>query len=152
MIILFFGQPASGKTTLADAFVDEMNIRSPFHDFIRVDGDKWRDLSKNKDYSKEGRILNLKSAFTMAKFLDNQGFTPVLSFVTPYEELRKYLSDGNEVRMIHLEYNIERGRSEYFANDFEKTKQLCLELNTSENNIGYCLDKCIDYCFKYKAL
>jgi adenylylsulfate kinase-like enzyme len=77
MIILFFGQPASGKTTLADAFVDEMNIRSPFNDFIRVDGDVWRDLSKNKDYSKEGRVLNLKSAFTMAKFLDKQGFTPV---------------------------------------------------------------------------
>jgi adenylylsulfate kinase len=152
MIILFFGQPASGKTTLADAFVDEMNIRSPFNDFIRVDGDVWRDLSKNKDYSKEGRVLNLKSAFTMAKFLDNQGFTPVLSFVTPYEELRKYLLEGNEVRLIHLEYNNERGRSDYFANDFEKTKQLCLELNTSENNIGYCVDKCIDYCFKYKAL
>ena len=89
MIILFFGQPASGKTTLAEKYIDsviEINITDKF---IHIDGDKWRVITSNVNYSKEGRLSNLKSAFDMAIFLEQEGFTPILSFVTPYSELRK---------------------------------------------------------------
>jgi GTPase SAR1 family protein len=148
MIILFFGQPASGKTTLADKFFDIVSNEKQLKNTIRIDGDAWRDLCKNKDYSKEGRIANLISAFTTAKFLDNNGFTPILSFVTPYEELRQYLMDGNEVLLIHLNYLHlvqDRGRSMNFAKDFEKTNFECLKLNTSLLNVDECIDKCIEY-------
>ena len=148
MIILFFGQPASGKTTLADKFFDIVSDENKLKNPIRIDGDAWRDLCKNKDYSKEGRIANLISAFTTAKFLDNNGFTPILSFVTPYEELRQYLMDGNEVLLIHLNYLHlvqDRGRSMNFAKDFEKTNFECLKLNTSLLNVDECIDKCIEY-------
>ena len=92
MVVLFFGQPASGKTTIADFFVDTIQKEGDyFYDFIRIDGDKWRDITKNKDYSKEGRERNLKGAFDMAIYLETQDFIPVLSFVTPYEDMRKYL-------------------------------------------------------------
>lgn len=148
MIILFFGQPASGKTTLADKFFDVVGSEKQLNNMIRIDGDVWRDLCKNKDYSKEGRIANLMSAFTTAKFLDNNGFNPVLSFVTPYEELRQYLMDGNEVLLIHLNYLHlveDRGRNMNFAKDFEKTNSECLKLNTSLLNVDMCVDKCIEY-------
>jgi adenylylsulfate kinase len=150
MIILFFGQPASGKTTLADSYVEE-TYRGSMQDYIRVDGDAWRDLTKNKDYSREGRIANLKSAFTMARFLDNENFTPVLSFVCPYEELRSYLSQENNLVQIYLEYNEERGRNEYFAKDFEEPKGDCLKLNTSVLTISECVDKVKQYILNHRA-
>ena len=40
MIILFFGQPASGKTTIADLFCEKIqNEGDYFYDFVRIDGD-----------------------------------------------------------------------------------------------------------------
>ena len=91
MIVLLYGQPASGKTTIADAFIEDKQICDFFWNFIRIDGDKWRDVTQNKDYSKEGRVKNLKGAFDMALYLEKEGYTPILSFVTPYQELRNYL-------------------------------------------------------------
>jgi adenylylsulfate kinase len=141
MVVLFYGQPASGKTTLADALI-------PFFppNTVRIDGDVWRDITKNKDYSKEGRMRNLKGAFDMAILLERNGFISLMSFVTPYEELRQYLCDNsNEFIEIYLSYKGDRGRTNYFANDFEKPKIECLQIDTSENSIDECLSKVIDY-------
>lgn len=144
MIILFYGQPASGKTTLAQAFIKEMS--DSWDDFIHIDGDEWRSICKNTNYSREGRIANLECAFNMAKFLEFQGFTPVLSFVAPYKEMRNKLREsGQLVIEIYLQYEGDRGRSNYFAKDFEESDTDCLKLNTSENTIDYCLNKVIEY-------
>lgn len=141
MIVLFFGQPASGKTTLADAFISALKDSEDYR-FVRIDGDKWRDLTQNRDYTKEGRIANLTSAFNMAKYLDNEGFTPVLSFVTPYKSLRDLLQNGNKCQMVHLHYLQmidDRGRSNLFAKDFE-IPQDCLSINTSLTDIVASLE------------
>ena len=87
MIILLYGQPASGKTTLSNELMRIYDNQ----DAIQIDGDKWRDVTKNKDYSKEGRNRNLKGAFDMALYLEKDDYVPILSFVTPYTELRNYL-------------------------------------------------------------
>jgi adenylate kinase family enzyme len=47
MIVLLYGQPASGKTTLADAYV--LKHWEKHLGIIRIDGDKWRYVKKNKD-------------------------------------------------------------------------------------------------------
>jgi adenylylsulfate kinase len=148
MIILFYGQPASGKTTLADALVNQSNEynKNYWDNFIRIDGDKWRDVTNNKDYSKEGRLANLKGAFNMALYLELEGFTPVLSFVTPYEELRQYLqSKSKNLIQIYLNYNSDRGRNMNFSNEFEIPKTNCLHLNTSDLDISNCLIKINKY-------
>ena len=49
MIILLFGQPASGKTTLADKIHKDLHIINGLIT-MRIDGAKWRDVTKNKDY------------------------------------------------------------------------------------------------------
>jgi adenylylsulfate kinase len=141
MIVLFFGQPASGKTTLAQAFIKERVSCK----YVHIDGDKWRDITKNKDYSKEGRLRNLKGAFDMAIYLEKEGFTPILSFVTPYQELRNYLLQNSaNLFQIYLSCNLDRGRNI----DFEEPNQNCLHIDTSETNVNDCVGKIIDYISK----
>lgn len=145
MIVLFFGQPASGKTTLAQAYIKETISCK----YVHIDGDKWRDITKNKDYSKEGRMRNLKGAFDMAIYLEKEGFTPILSFVTPYQELRNYLlQNASNFHQIYLTYNLDRGRNMNFAIDFEEPTQNCLHIDTSEISIYDCVGKVIDYISK----
>ena len=145
MIVLFYGQPASGKTTLADALHEKIWDKS-MYGTVRIDGDKWREITKNKDYSKEGRLRNLKGAFDMALYLEKEGYIGIISFVTPYEELRQYLKDNcKQLIEIYLEYNEDRGRNMNFAKDFEIPTTECLRMNTSELSIDECIDKVINY-------
>jgi len=146
MIILLYGQPASGKTTLSN------KLKSTFTNdkIIQIDGDKWRDVTKNKDYSKEGRFRNLKGAFDMAIYLEKEGYTPILSFVTPYDELRKYLHDNcSELHEIYLFYSEDRGRNMNFASDFEaQNSRKYLALNTSILEVDDCVGEIINYIKK----
>jgi GTPase SAR1 family protein len=149
MTILFFGQPASGKTTLASSYIDHFGVIANIERYIHIDGDIWRSITNNVNYSKEGRMMNLKSAFDMAIFLEQQGFTPILSFVAPYEEIRKYLSDkSNNCIQIFLQYDGGRGRDMNFAKDFEVSNGEVLKLNTSLHSIEDCLIKINDYVAK----
>jgi adenylylsulfate kinase len=150
MIILLYGQPASGKTTLSNKLKTEFKEDK----IIQIDGDKWRDVTKNKDYSKEGRLRNLKGAFDMAIYLEKSGYTPILSFVTPYEDLRKYLYDNaTKLYQIYLSYNNQeddRGRNMNFANDFEEPSHNIsyLALNTSNLSIEDCVGEIINFINK----
>jgi len=130
MIILLFGQPASGKTTLANELVKRLETS------INIDGDKWREITKNKDYSKEGRLKNLKGAFDMALYLEKDGYLPILSFVTPYQELRDYLKFNAEALIqVHLCYEGDRGRNDRFAADFELPDNEIVTIDTSKLSI-----------------
>lgn len=161
MIILFFGQPASGKTTLANAY-NKQQLKEyvvPYQPdnserdmrFTMIDGDRWRDITQNKDYSKEGRLRNLKGAFDMALYLEKEGYTPILSFVTPYEELRQHLqNNAQELVQIYLEYNEDRGRNKNFASDFELPSGEYLHLNTSLLTIDECVNKVKEKMLKKK--
>lgn len=145
MIILFYGQPASGKTTLADKYV------SVYGDFktVRIDGDKWREITNNQNYSKKGRIDNLKGAFNMALYLEKEGYTPILSFITPYEELRKHLKYNAEKYVsIYLFYDEDRGRNSYFVDDFDNASEDSLRINTSFFTIEECISKIDNYVSK----
>ena len=153
MILLFFGQPASGKTTLAREYIKESYLawksnltNNCIPTYIHLDGDEWRDITKNVDYSKEGRIRNLKGAFDMALYLEKKGFIPVLSFVAPYEELRQYLYENSKsLVQIYLRYNEDRGRTQFFAKDFEEPLGSCLTISTSLLTINECLAKIQNY-------
>lgn len=148
MVILFFGQPASGKTTLANALYDDVWADS-LCAAVKIDGDRWRDVTKNKDYSKEGRMRNLKGAFDMALYLEKDDYIPILSFVTPYEELRTYLRENaKNLIEIYLEYSGDRGRNQNFATDFEKPTGKYLSIDTSAEDIETSLDKVMQYIFE----
>ena len=81
MIVVLFGQPNSGKTTLA----------KKLKGFTYLDGDELRELYHNKDFSYEGRLRNLNRASDIALFLHSRGEDVCLSLVYPYREAREYL-------------------------------------------------------------
>jgi len=131
MIIVLFGQPHSGKSTLA-AELDAHNI----------DGDKLRELFSNKDYSREGRIKNLNRASDIAHYLNSVGEPVVLSLVYPYKEARDYLNSlTNDILWVYLTYSGERGRENFHVKDFDAPDEedvLCLD--TSKLSIEECVN------------
>lgn len=153
MIILLFGQPASGKTTIAKTLNGYITEKIKFgigNDFVSgmniiIDGDEWRKVTQNKDYSREGRMNNLKGAFDTALFLENAGFMVTISMVAPYQSMRDYLKErAEELVQVHLTYNEDRGRNEYAVADFElPTDESVLELNTSALSVYQCVNRVI---------
>lgn len=143
MIIALFGQPHCGKSTLANILTAKLPADN-------IDGDDLRELFKNKDYSKEGRIKNLNRASDIAHFLNNKnkGYVHVaLSLVYPYKEAREYLNSlTDDVVWIYLTYEGERGREKFHVQDFEiPTDERILHLDTSTLSVDECIDKIISY-------
>jgi adenylylsulfate kinase len=144
MIIVLFGQPCSGKSTLANILTAKLPADN-------IDGDDLRELFVNKDYSREGRIKNLNRASDIAHFLNhkNKGYVHVvLSLVYPYKEARDYLRSLNpEVKFVYLHYAGERGRENFHVKDFELdlSEEEVLTLNTSRHSEEECIKQIISY-------
>ncbi len=144
MILVIFGQPGSGKTTLAQKFVKE--------NFHHIDGDTLRDIFKNKDYSKEGRIKNLNRASDIAVYLNSVHSNVVLSLVYPYEECREYLSNlSKKVKWVYLMYDEDRGKDQFKVADFElpHMDDVDIIINTSNTSIHQSVDKIKSICKIY---
>lgn len=129
MIIVLFGQPHSGKSTLANNFF--------FLDSINIDGDKLREVFSNKDFSREGRIKNLNRASDIATFLNSVNKNAVVSLVYPYKEARDYLNSlCQNVIWVYLHYDGDRGRENFHVSDFEPPiEEDVLSINTTKTNI-----------------
>lgn len=138
MVIVLFGQPNSGKTTLSECLKKHI-------DFVSIDGDNLRDVFKNKDFSKQGRLRNLERASDIATYLDSLRIHVVCSLVYPYKESRDYLRNlvpGS--KWIFLNYEGQRGRENFHVDDFEiPDGEDVLSLNTSEINVDECVTKII---------
>ena len=137
MITVLFGQPCSGKTTLAN------KLAADFY----IDGDHLRNMFKNKDYSKQGRINNLNKASDIATYLHYNGNDVVLSLVYPYQEARNYLNSlVDNVKWIYLTYELDRGREQFHVNDFDyPAEDEALYLNTE----WLMEEECIEEIKKY---
>ena len=81
------GQPASGKTTLANLLMAE--LKNDKNTYFNIDGDDLRDLFQNKDYSREGREANIRLGMSIAAYLINKKCIPIISLVSPYLFLRE---------------------------------------------------------------
>ena len=141
MIIVLFGQPHSGKTTLSERLEFE-NLYD-----IHIDGDKLREVFNNKDFSKEGRLRNLQKASDIAAFLNGMSYDVVMSVVYPYKEARDYLNNlVPNVKWIYLTYTNPRGREDFHVADFEEPElENFMQINTDNQSIEETLEKIEKY-------
>lgn len=142
MIIVLFGQPNCGKTTLAEQLAKHLA------DSELIDGDRFRELFKNTDYSKEGRITNLKKACDIAFYLHQNKLKSniILSMVFPYLEVREYLRSLHpKTYFFFLTYEEPRGREGYHVQDFDLPleEENVITLNTDEDSIEESTNKII---------
>tara|TARA_B100001175_G_C19360728_1_gene566980 strand:- start:363 stop:827 length:465 start_codon:yes stop_codon:yes gene_type:complete len=145
MILWFTGQPGSGKTTLAKALIKKAIEDRPDVKIINIDGDDLRSISKNKDYSKEGRIKNISTAISIIRFLANKNYICVVSIVAPYKFLRDELKEEFSFLEIYLHTTEIRGRENFFAKDYEvPTDPKHLAIDTGKLTIKESLDEILD--------
>ena len=135
MIFWFTGQPGSGKTTLGKALLDKLN------DAFHIDGDDLRGLSANVDFSEQGRISNIRTAQSIAMYLDNKGKDVVVSVVAPYKWLREEFKERHNVNEIYVHTTEIRGREHYFAEDYEKPEESFLDIDTTDVAVEECISK-----------
>ena len=142
MIFWFTGQPGSGKTTLGKALIERLD------DVFHIDGDDLRSLSANVDYSELGRITNIRTAQSIAMFLDNRGKNVVVSVIAPYKWLREEFKGRHKVNEIYLHTSEIRGREHYFVENYEAPTSNFLDLDTTNLSIEDSLKRILEY-FNY---
>jgi adenylylsulfate kinase-like enzyme len=144
MIVILFGQPHSGKTTLAKELGESFDPDTTHY----IDGDQLRYIFQNKDFSKEGRLKNLQKASDIAAYLNWTGKDVLVSVVYPYKEARDYLNSlSSDVKWVYLRYEEERGRESFHVKDFEFPflDEKVLQLNTSKLSVEECLEQINNY-------
>jgi len=135
MIVVLFGQPHSGKSTLANLLMRKIPAEN-------IDGDFLRKIFQNKNYSRESRIINLNRASDIAHYINETTEKHViLSLVYPYQEARNYLNSlTSDVVWIYLSYSGERGRENFHVTDFDiPIEENVLSLDTSMLSIDECM-------------
>lgn len=128
------GQPASGKTTLANLLIDHFKKNHKENDFFNIDGDDLRDLFQNKDYSRKGRFANIRLGMSIAAYLINKNKIPIISLVSPYRELREEFKDKYKVLEVYLFTTEIRGRENFFVKDYEKPLENFIKIDTTHQS------------------
>jgi len=83
----FTGLPCSGKSAIADKVADILRGRGLRAE--RLDGDIVRqDLTRDLGFSKKDRDENIRRVTFVAKLLSRNGVAVLLSFISPYREMR----------------------------------------------------------------
>lgn len=134
MIYWFTGQPAHGKTTIANLLVNYLRLNgvSVFH----VDGDHLRDLTLNKDYSRTGRLDNVRGAQKISHYLHNEGYTVVVSLVSPYRNQREELKTmiGDDIVEFYVTTDLPRERDHFKVEDYESPLDTFVLIDTTVDN------------------
>jgi adenylylsulfate kinase len=139
MIYWFTGQPGSGKTTLALAVQKELRRRG--HAVVFLDGDTFRIITLNKDYSTDGRLKNIRAAQLLAAKIHEDGVWVVASFVSPYRDLREEFKQRPEVREIYVHTSETRGRENYFVEGYEPPLENFVDIDTTGADVGECVQR-----------
>jgi len=118
MIYWFYGQPGSGKTTIAKLLKEHLEYGQVTKPVIHIDGDVMRDVFQNTDYSEVGRKNNMRKVTTIARFLYTQDYHVIISVVGPYKDVRDELIDLSP-RSFYMFTNEIRGREHYHTDSME---------------------------------
>ena len=129
MIYVLYGQPGAGKTTLSKLLCTHIHHQPTGNEAVVIDGDRFRKIFKQTDYSPKGRENNIRAANTVATYISQVNTVDViLALVNPYERLRAELRANNsqvleillesdrDLRRDHHVENFEVGSPEHIIN------------------------------------
>ena len=136
MIIMFTGQPNSGKTTLSLELVHHLHeIRKDITATI-IDGDSLRKVTRNTDYSKDGRRKNVKSAINLAINSDTSSndYT-VVALVSPFRDLRELLKNNSKHTVKEIYLHSSRLREGKMVEYYEPPLNNYLDIDTDKHTI-----------------
>ena len=128
MIYWLTGQPGSGKTSIGSWIVASFPNGA-----IHIDGDDMRNCFQDKNYTKQGRTINVERAQNIAQFLHYKGKTVVVSFVSPYREQREKFKNimGDNLKEIYVHTTEDRGRNQFHVNDYEEPLENYIDCDTT---------------------
>jgi len=132
MIYWFTGQPGAGKTTLALKLVE--HLRRCGAAVVHLDGDDFRQVTENQDYSRQGRFRNVRLAMRMAQRIEDAGVLVVCSFVSPFAGQRDLIK-SNGAKEIYVHTTNRRGREDRFAPDYEVPTANFIDIDTTDRGI-----------------
>jgi adenylylsulfate kinase len=145
MIYWFTGQPGHGKTVLAKSLKEYIEYNYSHKQVLHIDGDDLREILINKDYSKQGRENNIRTAQSIALYLDNKGYDVVVSLVAPYKELREEFKSRTQTQEIYVHTTEERGREQFHVQDYEVPTENFIDIDTTddtpESSLVYLINK-----------
>lgn len=127
MIYWFTGQPAHGKTVLANM------LKEVLPNAFRIDGDEMRALFTNKDYTINGRVSNVSMAQKIAQYLHNQGHDVIVSLVTPYIDQREDFKAiiGDSIKEIYVHTSEPRERDHFKAIAYVAPQENFIDIDTT---------------------
>ena len=137
MIYWFTGQPAHGKTVLANMLKKEKPGA------FRIDGDDMRELFSNKDYSINGRVVNVGTAQRIAQYLNNQGKDVIVSLVAPYIDQREDFKTlmGDQMIEFYVHTSEPRERDHFKAIAYIAPKENFIDIDTTEDTPKQSFEK-----------
>jgi len=139
MIYWFTGQPAHGKTVLADM------LKKKLPNAFRIDGDEMRELFTNKDYTINGRVVNVGTAQRIAHYLHNQGQDVIVSLVAPYVDQREDFKEllGSGIQEIYVHTSQPRERDHFKAIAYVAPSKNFIDIDTTEDTPEQSFNKLI---------
>ncbi len=149
--LLLTGKPGSGKTSLARTL--ERKLFAAGYSSLVLDGPVLRrGISKDLDYSMEGRSENLRRATEIAKIVNQSGLIAILSIVAPSSTVRgKAASSFTEhpFLVVHLDppdAEIARRNADrdVMTVAYESPDQPDLKLDTQRQTVSECADQIIE--------
>jgi adenylylsulfate kinase-like enzyme len=146
MIYWFTGQPAHGKTVLANLLKAHLEKDKLFtYKCLRIDGDDMRELFSNKDYSINGRVDNVGTAQRIAQYLHNQREDVIVSLVAPYVDQREDFKAkmGKNIKEIYVHTNEPRERDHFRAIAYTPPISAHIDIDTTEDTPEESLIKII---------
>jgi adenylylsulfate kinase len=130
------GQPGSGKTVLGKQLVEFLSTEKNKNSKVfHIDGDDLRELTINKDYSKEGRIQNIRNAQMLAEYIYKNGCDVVVSLVSPYRDIREEFKTRIGLNLIEFYIHTDeaRERDNFKVTDYEKPISNFFDIDTTND-------------------
>lgn len=145
MIIILTGQPNSGKTTLALELTHRLHELRRDVNVIVIDGDSLRTITRNVDYSKDGRRKNVQTSIDLATNSDTSNDYTIVALVSPFRDLRESLKNNNKYIVKEVYLHSSRLREGKMVEYYEPPLVNYLDIDTDKHTIEESVKMILDY-------